>query len=106
MFGKELPATNFISIFAPTKKLLEIYENNLHYKDQKIVTTQIGVDTARYLISTNKRCIEINTGCDGIMGEVMEIYKGSKLEGVIISLTGLDVNTFEDFKDDIKYVFG
>ena len=97
---------DFRAIFAPTKEYLGTYEDNLYYKGQKVVTTQIGVDTARYIIETNSGCVEIGTGSDGFMGEVNEFFRGPKLEGIIIHLTGLDVNSFERFRDKIKYVFG
>lgn len=105
-FGREIPMVDFRATFAPTKEYLGTYEDNLYYKGQKVVTTQIGVDTAHYIIETNSGCVEIGTGSDGFMGEVNEFFRGPKLEGIIIHLTGLDVNSFERFRDKIKYVFG
>lgn len=96
---------NFFVAFAPNKDMLETYLEGKYYKGQKVATTEIGVDTARYLMEIDDNYIEVGTGSDGYMGVVIEFNKGSKLEGITIDLTGLDVNEFERFKDELKYVF-
>lgn len=92
--------------FAPNEEILSTYLNNKVYVDQKVKETSIGVDTARYIVEVQDRLIEVGTGSDGFMGTVWEIYMKSKLEGVMIELSGLDMNDFERFRDEFKYISG
>lgn len=94
-------------ILAPDQTFLDLYIGNSRYTRQRQVETDIGVDSAGYIVEINKsRYIEIDTGSDGLMGSVTEMYTKGKLEGILISLTGLDMNSYEDFLSDMKYVWG
>lgn len=105
--GRDFVTVIFKAIFAPDETFLKVYEDGNYYTRQKSKVTEIGVDCARYLIEINdKTYVEIDTGSDGLMGTVVEHYTGGKLEGIVIDLTGLDVNDFERFSQEIKYVFG
>lgn len=103
--GFDFKEVSFKVIFAPSQEYLTTFREGLFYKGQKEVVTEIGVDTAEYIIETNSGYIDIGTGSDGLMGVVIEFYKGSKLEGIVIDLTAMDVNIFERIKDELLYVF-
>ena len=105
-FGRESSYVSVLAHFAPNEEYLETYKNGQYYKGQKTKAIEIGVDTARYLVEINDRYLEIYTGSDGLMGLITEYYRGNKLEGITISLTGTDVNEFDRFRDEMKYVFG
>lgn len=96
---------NFHVALAPSKKLLDVYKVGAHYSKQKVVATEIGVDTACYLVEIDNRSITVNTGSDGLMGCVFEYYRGEELEGVFMDLSGLDINEFDKFANELKYVF-
>lgn len=105
--GKEC-SLEYISIkvlYAPNQVLLDTYKNDQVYSSHKIKTTKIGVDSASYILQVNENGDTINTGSDGLFGGVSEIYKGSKLDGLIIDLDLGDLYDFDTFKEQLEYIF-
>lgn len=91
--------------FAPNQKLLEIFKrgNILHSHKEKPL--DIGVDTACYVIGINDNEIKINTMGDGCWGQVLEVYNGSKLDGIMINLSTGEYNDLNRLKSDLEYLF-
>lgn len=95
----------FNAIFAPDKEKLELYKRGNCFKTQTYKITEIGVDTAEYLIQINNVSDTIKTQGDGYWGNVVEFYKYSKLEGISIDMTLPDYFSFEEAKKEIEYLF-
>lgn len=84
--GHMFISTKVVIYFAPDEKHLDLYKRLKMYSRQKTKSTEIGVDTARYIIETSNADSEFYTAADGGFGEVLEYYTGSKLEGIRIEL--------------------
>lgn len=95
----------FFACFAPNEEFLKTYEENQCYKHQKIKQTEIGVDSARYVLGVNDREEVVKTGADGYWGGVFEIKSGNKLEGLCISLGMGDLYSVEEAKKSLNYLF-
>lgn len=86
--------------FAQNEQHLNVYLEGKYFSKQKIKITEIGVDTAEYLLETT-HCYElVNTMADGYWGNVIELKNGSKLEGIMIDL-GIPDETYS-FEDILK----
>ena len=87
--------------------MLSIIKDNMHYSNQTLTQTEIGVDSASYLLYVDDRGDTVKTGGDGFWGHVIEYKRDSKLEAVSIELGLPDYlgNDFEDHKRFIEYVF-
>lgn len=92
-------------IFAPTPKMLELYNRGKVYAAQKCKDTEIGVDSASYEFCTNNGYEKIHTGADGFWGSVTEVYTGSKLEGILIDIGFPDLMTYEEVEQALKRLF-
>ena len=105
--GQELSYTSigFFACFAPNEEFLETYEQNQCYKHQKNKQTEIGVDTARYILGVDNRDEVIRTGADGFWGSVCELKNGNKLEGLCVDLGLGDLHSFKEAKQLISYLF-
>lgn len=92
-------------VYAPNEEFARVYLDDMKYKSQNIKNTQIGVDSARYLIQIDDKCHEINTGGDGYWGDISEFYRGDKLEGIMIDMELGDIYSFNDHREIIEYLF-
>lgn len=92
-------------IFAPSKEYLETYEEGCKYSTQKVKAIELGVDTAGYYIQVNKNSEIICTGSDGYFGDVYEIYRGTKIEGLIIEMRVGDYISCSELENTLRYLF-
>ena len=90
---------------APTEEQVDTYLNEEYYRGQKPKTIQIGVDTAEYSLAINDMSILVKTGGDGCVGSATEYDRGQKLEGIFIELSLSDLQSYEDWQQDIEYLF-
>lgn len=89
------------------EKMLDLLKEGKMYSRQKIKTTEIGVDTASYILEINGEGDCVKTGGDGCWGSVVEYYTGTKLEAIKIEL-GLPSDygkSFEEHKTFIESIF-
>ena len=85
--GLEYTDISFKVYLAYDDKMLSLLRGKKKYTRQKEKVTELGVDTASYIISVNGDEVPIKTGADGWIGGVSEYFTNSKLEGVIIEAT-------------------
>ena len=89
-FFKETLEYNDVSFkiyLAYDEKMLSLLKEGKRYTRQKEKVTELGVDSASYIINVNGVEELIRTGGDGSIGYVCEYFTKSKLEGVIIEAT-------------------
>lgn len=98
----------YIKVYlAYDEKMLNLLKEGKQYSRQKIKTTEIGVDTAEYILDINGNGDNVKTGGDGCWGSVDEYYTGTKLEAITIEL-GLPSDygkSFEEHKTFIESIF-
>lgn len=99
------PLYSLLVACAPTDEYLETYLNEEYYRGQTPKTTEIGVDTAKYILEINEVGIIVRTGSDGGFGGVTEFYRGKKLEGVLVALSLGDLQEFEEWQRELEYLF-
>ena len=102
---KSYPLYSLIVACAPNDEFLNTYLQEEYFSGQRVKSTEIGVDSAKYAIEINEYGIIVNTGSDGGFGAVNEFYRGQKLEGILIVLSLGDLYDFEDHQKDLEYVF-
>lgn len=105
--GLEYKDISFKAYLAYDEKMLSLLRENKMYTRQKEKSTQLGVDSASYIISVNNNEVLIRTGADGWIGGVAEYFTKSKLEGVIIETTLSDYTgyAFESAKKLFESLF-
>lgn len=91
--------------FAPNEKLLDVFKRGHILKSHKEKPLEIGVDSACYIIGINENEVQIDTMGDGFWGQVIEVYSGSKLDGILINLSAGEYNEFDMIKKDLEYLF-
>ena len=103
--GLEFSEASLFAIFAPNIEFLDAYKSGQCYREQKIATTELGNNTECYVLKINDKTLDIYAGANGANGSIFEIYTENKLEGLIISLTGLSVEEFDGFLGQTMYLF-
>lgn len=96
--------SDYTICLAPNNPLLEVYKEGNILKSHRKKQLDIGVDTACYVIGIDDRELIIDTMSDGFIGDVFELYKGSKLDGIIINLSGAEYD-ISDLKEKLGYLF-
>lgn len=79
--------TSFTVILSYDESMLDLIRNNKKYARQSVKNTELGVDTAKYVLEINSLGDEIKTGGDGCIGLVREYYTKSKLEAIEIDVS-------------------
>lgn len=92
-------------IFSINDDMLKLFENGKCKKYHRISETVIGVDTACYDIRINDNYTNVLTGGDGEIGDVLELYNGKKLEGIIITISTSAVLDYENIIGIVEYLF-
>lgn len=69
------------------EKMLSLLKEGKRYTRQKEKVTELGVDSASYILDINDNYELIRTGGDGSIGYVCEYFTKTKLEGIIIEAT-------------------
>ena len=105
--GLKYKDISFKAYLAYDEKMLSLLKENKIYTRQKEKVTELGVDTASYIISVNNEEELIKTGGDGWIGQVIEYYTKTKLEGIVIEATLSDYTgyTFESAKKLFQWLF-
>lgn len=93
--GLKYTDVSFKIYLAYDEKMLSLLRANKMYTRQKEKTTELGVDSASYIISVNNDEELIKTGGDGCIGGVSEYFTKNKLEGVIIEATLSDYTGYD-----------
>lgn len=107
MNGEDVKFTDIeITIcLAPNQELLELYNGGRRLSTHKQKSLDIGLDSARYVLGVNDNEVEICTQSDGFFGEVHEFYQGSRIDGIIISLSTGEYDDMDRVKSDLEYLF-
>ena len=103
--GMKYNSTDYVIILAADEMLLELFAMGRRYKYHSVKSYVMGVDTAEYIIETDTNFATISTGSDGVMGDILEFYKGNKLEGVVVELTADQYRGIKENHNILKLLF-
>lgn len=89
------------------EKMLSLLLENKFYSTQKEKLTELGVDTASYLLQVDKKEDIIKIGGDGSIGYVCEYYTKNKLDAVVMEVTmpTIDGDDFNRNKKTLEWFF-
>lgn len=93
---------SFTAYMAYDEKMLSLIKQNKLYSTQKEKVTQLGVDTASYILDINNFDVTIRTGGDGMIGYVCEYYTKTRLDAVVVEVTMPCYDNDNDFDDNKK----
>lgn len=103
----EFEDISFRLYLAYDKTMLNLIENNKLYSTQKEKVTELGVDSASYILDVNNVDVVIYTGADGSIGYVCEYYTKNKLDAVAMEITmpAISDDDFERNKKTLEALF-
>ncbi len=98
-----------LSIYMAPKETIETYASGMMYEGQEILTKEIGVDTARYMMVVDGQSDTIHTGGDGYWGRCEEFIRKignvRYRDAIAIHLTMPEFESYESVKQRMKYFF-
>lgn len=98
-----------LSIYMAPKETIETYASGMMYEGQEILTKEIGVDTARYMMVVDGQSDTIHTGGDGYWGRceefIRKIGNARYRDAIAIHLTMPEFESYESVKQRMKYFF-
>lgn len=103
--GFEYTSVDYVLVFAPNELLLDTYSRARKLSNQTTKSYVMGVDTAEYILETDTGYMNVRTGSDGAMADILEIYNGNKLEGIIVEMTADEYTTVEHNHRKLMSVF-
>lgn len=98
-----------LSIYMAPKETIETYASGMMYEGQEILTKEIGVDTARYMMVVDGQSDTIHTGGDGYWGcceeFIRKIGNARYRDAIAIHLTMPEFESYESVRQRMKYFF-
>lgn len=85
------------------KKMIQLIKANKLYTRQRTKVTELGVDTASYILGVNNEEVIIKTGGDGSIGYVCEYFTKTRMDALVIEVT-LPCEDDRDFNDNKRLV--
>lgn len=101
----EFQLNSLIIAGAPAEQALDTHLSERYFQGQTPKTFEIGVDTACYFFESDLASFEVQTGGDGSVGSVTELYRGERLEGVIVELSLGDLKSFDQWLPELEAEF-
>ena len=93
-------------IYAPNKKLLELYKKKSIYDYQKFKNIELLAPSKRALVELNENKTSFDFNNTGLFADILEVYgTTTKLEGLIINLYLGNNKNFEELKEKINDLF-
>lgn len=99
-----------MTLYLGLNRFIQTHVDDKIFVFEKYQERSLGVDTARYLINVDGRCVQIHTGSDGWWGSLGEIYahfdgKKPVLDAVILTIDMPELCSFKDMKRFAGYLF-
>lgn len=85
------------------KKMMQLIKANKLYNRQKTKVTELGVDTASYILGANNDEVIIRTGGDGSIGYACEYFTRTRMEALVVEVT-LPCEDDRDFDNNKRLV--
>lgn len=106
-FSKETVCA--MDIHLAQEPLVDIYAKGMMCQEDEIISKDIGVDTAEYIMEVDGRQDIVYTGSDGYWGVCEEFsYKENTerlVRGVSIRMSMPEFDSYDDVKRRVKYLF-